>query len=273
MAHPLHQLRTFAACAWGLGRTPAEKWAIFWRLTKNVRVRLGLARYHPDRVYALPTRHGTLHLRDNFGDITNVPGLFHRPVYGVRELAEEGAVLDVGANIGLFSAWVDRHNPGRPIYCFEPLPSNTAMIRLNCPRAVATGLGAGREATTVHFRVDGHGIMATTIDTRWPTQAASFDVVPIDDFARRNGIGDVAVMKIDTEGMELDVLDGAAETLRRTHRVVMETHGEDRHRGALERLRAAGFAIDREEREGGTGMILASRPAPAGAGRGVTAAR
>jgi hypothetical protein len=55
------------------------------------------------------------------------------------------------------------------------------------------------------------------------------------------------------------VLEGAAETLRRTARVAMETHGLERHRGSIERLRAVGFHIDDEASSGATGMLFASR--------------
>src|SRR5688572_26739870 len=68
---PLRQLKEFTACASDLGRNPREVGAILWRLSKNVRVRFGLGSYHPDRVYALPTRYSTVFLRDNFGDVTN----------------------------------------------------------------------------------------------------------------------------------------------------------------------------------------------------------
>ena len=119
-----------------LGETPRQKWEIFWRQTKNVRVRMGLARYHPDQIYELPTRYAKVFLRDNFGDVTNLPDLLFRNVYRLGRVAEEGVILDIGANIGLFAAWAAWMNPGRLIYCLEPLASNTRLIPLNCPAAV-----------------------------------------------------------------------------------------------------------------------------------------
>ena len=69
-------------------------------------------------------------------------------------------------------------------------------------------------------------------------------VIRLDDYVIRREIDRVALLKIDTEGMELEVLRGASEVLARTALVAMETHGDARHREVLDRLRSAGFHID-----------------------------
>jgi len=248
-------------CATTLGRTPRERAAIFWRLTKNLRVRFALARHHPERTFVIDTRLGPVHLRDNFGDVTNLPGLLAQNIYRAGRLDGEGAILDCGANVGLFSLWMRAHNPGRPIHCFEPLPGNARMIRLNCPDAVVNETAVGLGSATVDLGVDRQGLMASSIAQAWPLEKAAFPVISLDRYAAEKGIGPVAFLKVDTEGMELEVLDGARELLRRTRRVAMETHGEDRHRGSIERLVAAGLTIDGEERTGpAAGLLWASRP-------------
>lgn len=258
------RLSTFLKTARALGRGPGEQAAILWALSKNVRVRFGLSRYHPQSVYTLSTRFGPVHLRDNFGDVTNLPGLWMENEYRAGQLQDEGAVLDVGANIGLFSAWVAAHNPERAIHSFEPLPSNVAMIRLNCPTAVVNQMGLGRERSTLMLEVDDQGIMATSVPQAWKTTPIVVSVERLDDHAAEHGIGPVAFMKIDTEGMELDVLDGGREVLSRTARVAMETHGAERHRATIERLEAAGMSIDDQSTDGRTGLVFASRRRGAG---------
>jgi FkbM family methyltransferase len=257
---------TFGRCAAALGRTPAERVTIFWRLTKNLRARVKLATHHPARIYALDTALGRAYLRDNVGDITNLWGLWVNDVYHVRDMGDEpdvgGEVLDVGANIGLFAAWAARHLPGATIHCFEPLPSNLPLIERNCPGARVNAVALGARSDRVRMHVDLQGSIASRIDTSWDTRDAEFEVIPLDSYVRAQGITKVAMLKVDVEGMELDVLDGAHETLAMTRRVAIETHGPEQHEGALNRLRDAGFATEQVVREGATGMIRAMRESP-----------
>jgi len=246
-------------CALALGKDARGAAAIFWRQTKNLRARLGLAAYHPQTVFSLDTVYGPLYFRDNFGDITNLVDLFYRPVYRVREIAGEGVILDVGANIGLAAAWFRFHNPGRPIYCFEPLESNTELIRLNCPSAHIERIALGRTRGRASLQVDVDGVMASRIPCNWGTRETAFDVVPLDEIVSDLGIERVAVLKIDAEGMEGEILDGAVDTLRRTRQVTMETHGRDLHEQVIGLLREAGFRIEAESFDAGTGLVFASR--------------
>jgi len=254
------RLIEFWRCASSVGADPVAALSILWRETKNVRVRLGLAKHSPDRVYMLRTRGGPLHFRDNFGDITNLPNLFYREVYRAPRDPGPGVVLDVGANIGLAAAWYERNYPGRPIHCFEPLEENARMARLNCRSALVNNVAIGARPGTVELRVDRDAVMASTIAWDRAVSTRTLEVVTLDDYVRDHDIDRVAVLKIDTEGMELDVLDGAISTLAITGLVAMETHGRDRHTGTLERLRRAGFGIDREAFDGETGMVFASKP-------------
>lgn len=245
-----------------LGRSPSERAAILWRLSKNLRARIGVARYHPEHVFALETRLGRVHLRDNLGDVTNVPGLLAENIYRAGRLPdeEEGAIFDCGANIGMFTMFMRSHNPGRAIHAFEPLPGNAAMVRLNTPDASVNQMGVGREASIVRLGVDAQGLMASSIPQVWSLEPLEFPVIALDVYSAEHGIGPVAFLKIDTEGMELDVLDGAHDLLRRTKRVAMETHGDERHRGSIKRLEDAGLTIDGEEGTGpAAGLLWASR--------------
>lgn len=263
------KLVAFWRCAFELGEDVRAALAIFWHETRNVRVRFGLGRHDPQRVYAVRLKNGPLWFRDNFGDITNLPNLFHRAVYRTPRAPGDGVILDVGANIGLAAAWFAREYPGRSIHCFEPLEENARMVRLNCPAAALRTVAVGREPGSVELSVDRDAVMASTIPWDRAVARRTLEVVTLDDYIAAQRIGRVALLKIDTEGMELDVLDGARRTLACTGVVAMETHGRDRHDGTLQRLRDAGFTVDREEFDGHTGMVFASRP-PSGTAEGGT---
>jgi FkbM family methyltransferase len=258
MLHSFERLKVYIDCANGLGENARDACSIFWRETKNLRVRLGLAEYHPKEIYALKTVYGPLYFRDNFGDITNLAGLFQQNVYRSKALAEDGVILDVGANIGLAAAWFALHNPGRPIYCFEPLAANVALITRNCPTATVEQVAVGAERGRVKLHVDPDSVMASSIPCRWETTDSEFEVISLDEFRAQRGIDRIALLKIDVEGMETEILKGSRETLERTSRVAMETHGRSRHDEAMRFLREMGFNIDAQEFVGTTGLVFAS---------------
>jgi hypothetical protein len=84
-------------------------------------------------------------------------------------------------------------------------------------------------------------------------------VIGLDEFAAAHGLNRIALLKIDTEGMELDILAGGARTLQATQQVAMETHGAARHTGVLRCLQQAGFTITAHKFSGETGMVFAAR--------------
>lgn len=259
MLRRLERLRDYFGCAFALGAEPRAVCSILWAQTKNIRVRLNLEAYNPQKTYSLQTVYGPLYFRDNFGDITNLVDLFYRQVYRVQTLTQEGAILDIGANIGLVAALYAFHNPDKSIYCFEPLAENAAMIKLNCPSAQVEPVAVGAREGRVKLQVDRDHVMASSVPCQWKTQETEFRVISLDEFAAAKRLKQVAVMKIDAEGMEVEILQGGPQTLNNTYQVVMETHGRSRHEKALQHLRQAGFYIGSERFMSTTGFVFASR--------------
>lgn len=259
MLRPAERFRDYFVCALALGTSPRGKWSIFWKQTKNIRVHLRLGSYEPDKVYSLKTVYGPLFFRDNFGDITNLVDLFYRQEYRVREISQEGVILDIGANIGLAAVWFVHYNPGKMIYCFEPLGPNVELIKLNCPDAQVVQVGVGGRTDRVKLRVDRDNVMASRIPCKWDTHEVEFDVITLDDFVGTRGVEQVSLMKIDVEGMEDEVLQGGQQTLEKTYQVVMETHSHTLHHKVIQHLQRAGFYIDSEHFNKSTGLLFASR--------------
>jgi FkbM family methyltransferase len=201
-----------------------------------------------------------LYFRDNFGDITNVVNLFYRQVYSPPGMSLGGPILDIGANIGLAAAWFSRCVPGTAIYCFEPVAANAELISLNCPSAQVVRAAVGRQAGDIRLSLDPDQIMASSIPCQWPTDEHVFDLVALDEVASVKALPQIGLMKIDVEGMELDVLAGGPETLARTQQLVMETHGKAVHLEIIALLRRSGLAIQLDNFSDQTGMVFASRP-------------
>jgi FkbM family methyltransferase len=162
-------------------------------------------------------------------------------------LPRPGIFLDVGANIGLYSAaWSIA--TARPHLALEPVSQTAALCRevlaANGIEGNVWEIAAGRTHGSVTLTASGGGA-----NNRWARERSKVDpdtplidvvTAPLDQLVTRAGVDVVAAIKIDVEGQELEVLEGAIETLRRWKpRLVIECHcaswdelNVDRHRFA-----------------------------------------
>lgn len=142
-------------------------------------------------------------------------------------------VVDVGANTGQFSVPLARLvGPGGVVHAFEPILPTFEELREVVrrekveSRVVLNRLALGESARTVSF----------TIPRNRPTEATSVphdreswgdfhsqpgnyatetcEMVALDEYLKRRGIGEVSFLKCDVEGGELQVLRGARQLLR-----------------------------------------------------------
>ena len=152
----------------------------------------------------------------------------HRP-YEQRALAAieplldpNDVVVDVGANIGNHAVFFARR--GCTVHALEPSPVVLPVLEDNVSRhgrglvhihPVALGASAG--TATIDHRSDGvHA--CTVVDTARP---GDIRVETLDRFVELNGIARVALLKIDVETFELDVVRGALQTIRRDRPIIM----------------------------------------------------
>ena len=158
-------------------------------------------------------------------------------------------VVDVGANIGVFSLWAERL--GAEVSAYEPEPRTFALLVANMAgRRISPKQAAlvGKAAPTVRLypsELDStrHTAAGKEIESGEPLR--DFGDVPTVTLADVVGSG-CDLLKLDCEGAEFDALLGADDdTLRRAKRIVLEFH---RVAGSpeviVERLEAAAMKVD-----------------------------
>jgi FkbM family methyltransferase len=156
-----------------------------------------------------------------------------------RTLTRGMTVVDVGANHGMFSleaAYLT--GPTGLVHAFEPTPrtrarleQNLAVNRLTTVKVFPSALGAapGTAQLRVHYELSGLNTLAPR-DVTWNHKTLAADeiidvpVTTLDDHAEREGLGRIDFLKIDVEGFELGVLQGARRLLRegRIARILLE---------------------------------------------------
>jgi FkbM family methyltransferase len=136
-------------------------------------------------------------------------------------------VVDVGANRGVYTYFMSRAvGQGGRVLAYEPQPDLAAYVQAGMARAhnvtvrpVALGERLGTAELTIPSR-DGRPEQgwATLRANVGPGRKAVVDVTTLDDELSDD---DVSFIKIDVEGFELQVIQGARQLLRRTRPVVL----------------------------------------------------
>jgi FkbM family methyltransferase len=134
--------------------------------------------------------------------------------FALANLPRGGTFVDVGANVGLISLPIARRRPDATVIGFEPHPTNIRMWETNCalnslPNARLEPLGLGDHSGPSAMAVPGD------LGAGYITESGDIPVVmtTLDSYAADHGIERIDVVKIDAEGGEPQVLDGASRLL------------------------------------------------------------
>lgn len=237
----------------------------------------------------LPNGHEIAHLNQYETDYL-YEEIFRRRTYLKNGIViEDGdCVIDVGANIGLFTLFVQGICPKSKIYAFEPSPDALAALRVNASlygfnvEVFNCGLSdrEGQASFTYYpnssvfsgfhaeTRKDGDAIEAvirsalrgkgkssggigTLLAMRLERESMSLPLRRLSDFIREKGIDRIDLLKIDAERSEMDVLKGIAdEDWPIIRQTVIEVHeGGESLQNLIDLLIGKGFDVVVDEEE------------------------
>ncbi|MXN66872.1 FkbM family methyltransferase [Stappia sp. GBMRC 2046] len=166
------------------------------------------------------------------GTILNLPNLFEdeiqKIIYTTRKFYEQdilerleeyvpkdALILDIGANIGNHALFWVQKSPERKVVCFEPVSSTFEIlvknIEANNKTAQISAQKFGVSDKPSRARIESFkssNIGATKLQH---DESGDLSLISIDGFiSEENKIG---MLKIDTEGFEVEVLKGADKTI------------------------------------------------------------
>lgn len=144
----------------------------------------------------------------------------------ISYLAAGDLFVDVGANVGLFTLLgANLVGPAGKVYAFEPtavtyarLCDNVKRNRLSNVECVQLALSDQEETRLLTTSVEGFAAWNSLAQPGVSSQCVQEEVpcCPWDSFAAQHALtGKVALMKIDIEGWEFTMLQGAQTTLQR----------------------------------------------------------
>ena len=162
----------------------------------------------------------------------------------VTRAAKAGtAVIDVGANIGYFTAAVAAHRPDVRVLAVEPLAGNLAalddLVRssgLSNIAVYATAVGATAGFANFETPAEDGAFARVTGEPVDVSSESTWPVVTLDSVWEEAGRPAVSVVKIDVEGYEADVLKGAGQLLEARSPVLLLEANDDQARQLLAEL-------------------------------------
>ena len=166
-------------------------------------------------------------------DITILPSLLNNDYEKlefqlIKALVQPGMTfVDVGANIGIHSVIASRLIGEKGyVYSFEPEPTNFALLKANllrngCTNVTAVNVAVGDKRSKLKLYIESGSIGTHSLLPKNTTakNAIEVNVIPLDEYFKGKTVD---ILKVDVEGFESQVLDGAKEVLRQAQCVFFE---------------------------------------------------
>jgi FkbM family methyltransferase len=156
----------------------------------------------------------------------------------IAAVGPNDVVFDIGANVGAYCVPVARSRPGATVHAFEPIELNASLIQVSLHVNQLSNVQVVRKCVSdraglVNFSLAEDSAYSSMIDTGRKAEVRRFEceAVSLDDYCSTNDRIHPDVVKIDVEGAELKVLDGASQLLsdpnRRPRLVLMELYNQN----------------------------------------------
>lgn len=137
-------------------------------------------------------------------------------------------ILDCGANCGAFTIWASHRWPGATIHAYEPHPKTFKVLCENTdlvPNLLRYECGVGKAGLTPLWNGENNSGEATIFPGNRTTNWTGQHVTIIDPLQ----MPEADILKMDTEGCEVDILRPLIEAGRTFKAVLLEYHrAEDR---------------------------------------------
>lgn len=161
----------------------------------------------------------------------------------IRALGKAGEYVDVGAHLGTHSVWFAKLCPATRVHAFEPvsryaevLRRNVAANQLDAKVSVHQAGLAAAPGQASNYMSPEHQV--GFVDGPVAGVTERFDVFRMDDVVS----GPVALIKLDVEGMEAEVLRGATRILAEHRPVIFaEAHGRAAAQALARQLAPFGY--------------------------------
>jgi len=157
------------------------------------------------------------------------------------KIEQKGTFIDVGANVGRYSVLIAKK--GWEVYSFEPLNSNFKQLKEHVKinnveekvRAYQIGLGKNKANKKIFYLPYKYGEASIVLNKKGSVTEEIF-VDKLDNLMKKKYKKPI-ILKIDVEGFEYEVLEGAQKFIKKNHPIIiLEMWQKDKDAHFLENL-------------------------------------
>ncbi len=136
-------------------------------------------------------------------------------------IGDEPILFDIGANLGQTTKKMSHQYPDAKIYGFEPSKNCFESLKANFKSDTISfhNLAVGSSCGQLEFNEYSMSALNPVLKRAYGgaeiMETYLVDVVTIDAFCKNNAVSHIHLLKIDTEGYELNVLKGAPDMMKR----------------------------------------------------------
>lgn len=140
--------------------------------------------------------------------------------YFIRSVQKSDVCIDIGANVGFYTLALARQAANGTVHAFEPVPLNRDLLSVNIltngfSNVTINQLVVGDREEDTELYVADDGAFSSLVDTeRRPIKdKIQARMITLDHYCETQGLERVDVLKIDVEGAEEKVINGAKTVL------------------------------------------------------------
>ncbi|MBI2632839.1 MAG: FkbM family methyltransferase [Parcubacteria group bacterium] len=169
-----------------------------------------------------------------------------------KKVKTNDIVFDIGAHVGFYSLLsAELVGKNGKVYAFEPLPRNITYLKKHIELNKQSNIIVIESAVS---NKDGMTMLCEEIETpecsivgndQQTKNTIQVTSATLDTLIQKNVIPVPNIIKIDVEGAELMVLEGARSLLNKFHpMIVLATHNQSIHNECINFLQSYGYRID-----------------------------
>ena len=210
-----------------------------------------------NKKFVLEARNGAKYiLRPNSADRGIINEICANHIYTPKgfEIKEKDVVLDIGAQVGIFSIYASKYAKKGKVYAFEPVKDNFTQLKENIALnknkniiPLNLAVSSKNEKKTIFLSDDntgGHSLYKELVNS---SKKIIVEAISLNYFFNKYNLRKVDFLKLDCEGAEYDILFNVTKAnLRKVRQISLEYHNIDKNKNVekmKEFLEENGFKI------------------------------